>query len=441
MALILSMTISYSCVDDESDNVMVNEWIYDVMTEVYLWYDHIPQTIKRGSESNPEDYFYSMIYTEEDEFSFITDDFTGLMAEYEGTPETMGFSPAFGLFSGSENVFAIVQYVYKNSPAENAGLQRGDIILKIDGKQMTTSNYTDLVYDDSYTITLGRYSGTTIYETSITKTLTAEVMEISPFLLDTVLTVNGQKTGYVVISEFTDVDNFTKYGEPVFESFKSQNVKNVIVDLRYNRGGAMESAIWLASALAPYTTAYYSNVLINLTYNSLIHSYMQQNNQTTYRFEYNAQANLDLEKVYFLTTSTSTASASELVIIGLEPYMDVIQVGENTVGKYTGMWAIPDTEEPARHNWGILPIVMKYANAEGKTDFKDGLEPDIYLEENPFVSVPFGDLNDPLFARAVNEISGFTVKSSVLNQKKPENFIGITSPHQKLKTNLLVTKH
>ncbi|HAN00536.1 MAG TPA: peptidase S41 [Marinilabiliales bacterium] len=426
--------------DTNSDNIMVNEWIFDVMTEVYFWYDEIPTSIRRGTETAPEEYFNSMLYTEEDEWSFITDDYTGLMAEFEGTPKTLGFAPAFGQFTGTNDVFAVVQYVYDNSPAEKAGLKRGDIILKINGTQLNTTNYADLTFSDSYTATLGEYSGSGIYETGNTVTMAAVVMEVNPFLLDTVITVNDQKIGYMVITEFTNEENFTKYGEPVFRSLKSQGIKNLVVDLRYNRGGEMNASIWLASALAPYTDTWNQQVLVKLTYNDLLQDDADQNNQSIYRFQTIAEDNLDLNTVYFLTTHYSTASASELVIVGLEPYMDVIQVGENTYGKYTGMWAIPDTEEPARHNWGILPIVMKYANANGKTDFKEGLVPDYYLEENPFVDVPFGDLDDPLFAKAVSLISGFYVESDFKNQQVPMDLVLKSSPKQQLKSNLLVPR-
>ncbi len=437
-----SIIIFPSCGDEvqETDHSMINEWIYDVMTEVYFWNTEIPSSVNRNSNANPEDYFNSMLYTDEDVWSYITDDYSGMMAEFEGTPKTHGFAPAFGQFSGTDKVFVVIQYVYSNSPAERSGLKRGDIILKIDNQELTTSNYIDLTFGDSYTATMGHYSNGSIYETNNKITLTSEVMEINPILLDTVMSINDKKIGYLVISEFTHKTNFTKYASPAFRYLKSQGIDNLIIDLRYNRGGEMDAAIWLASAIAPYSEILSQQVLVKLTYNDLLQNYMNENNRSTYRFEMILDDNLNLNQVYFLTTHYATASASELVIVGLEPYMDVIQVGENTYGKYTGMWAIPDTKEPARHNWGLVPIVMKYANALGKTDFKEGLIPDYYLEENPFVNVPFADLNDPLFAKAVDLISGFEVKSTGIAQEKPDNLILKSTPHQKLKSNLWVPR-
>jgi C-terminal processing protease CtpA/Prc len=137
--------------------------------------------------------------------------------------------------------------------------------------------------------------------------------------------------------------------------------------------------------------------------------------------------------VYFLVSSGS-ASASELVIIGLEPYMDVVIIGERTFGKYTGAWVIPDTEEPARHNYAMVPIVMKYSNATGFTDFKNGLEPDYPAEDDFLHLKDFGDLDDPFLSMAVELISRIPGKKSTISHPKVEV---LKSKKELLKMNLI----
>ena len=109
----------------------------------------------------------------------------------------------------------------------------------------------------------------------------------------------------------------------------------------------------------------------------------------------------------------ATASASELVITGLEPYMNVVHIGESTYGKYVGAYILPDDNE----EWAMLPIVMKYANANGYTDFADGLTPDyevyddlIYddpsINDDLVYSYPLGNTSDAMTKKAIQLISG-----------------------------------
>ena len=115
--------------------------------------------------------------------------------------------------------------------------------------------------------------------------------------------------------------------------------------------------------------------------------------------------NLNLPRVYFLTTD-GTASASESLMVGLYPYTDVVQIGTRTYGKCYGSITIDDTENPKRHNWAMQPIVIKYSNAEGFTDFVDGITPDYYVDEYLLELVPFGSLDDPMLAKALEDITG-----------------------------------
>ena len=137
-----------------------------------------------------------------------------------------------------------------------------------------------------------------------------------------------------------------------------------------------------------------------------------------------------MDKVYFLT-ARGTASASELLMTSLYPYMDVVQIGETTVGKCYASIILDDDEDPKRHNWAIMPLVMKYANAQGFTDFVDGIDPDVEVRDNLLYAVPFGDLSDPLLATALEQISG--VSPSLKRTGPPEvNYKGVYKPEFQL---------
>jgi C-terminal processing protease CtpA/Prc len=131
---------------------------------------------------------------------------------------------------------------------------------------------------------------------------------------------------------------------------------------------------------------------------------------------------LNLSKVYIIATNGS-ASASELVLNGLAPYVDVVHIGETTRGKNEFSLTMVDDFEgsyiynPERENeinpnnqWAIQPLVGRNENADGFSEYTSGLAPDIVLEEDLENLGSWGDLNEPLLARAIQEITGVTGK-------------------------------
>ncbi len=426
--------------DDPSQNSLLNSWIYEVMSDYYFWNEDV--TPPASWAEDPQDYFYSLI-NGEDEFSYITDDYEGLMQEFSGVYTSMGYSPSFGLLSGSQEVFIAVEYVYPGSPAERAGLQRGDIILAIDGQTLNTDNYYDLYSQAQYTATLGAYDEANgISTTDKTLSLSAEVIQADPVLYKEVKTYAGQKVGYLVYTEFISGENeewLNSLGTTLDE-FTQAGVTELVVDLRYNPGGEIAAAQYLASALAPAAVVSSGGVLVNFEYNDLVESSIlayEGNNSENLVTKFTANGHsLNLNRIYFLT-SGGTASASELLINGLEPYMEVTLIGESTVGKFYGSWVIPDTEEPARHNWAVMPIVLKYANAEGVTDFSEGLTPDYPVEDNLLQAKPFGDESDPMLATALDLISG-GLNARISIDKEPKPYSPLQNPVKSRKSNLLL---
>ncbi len=390
-------------------NEQVNNWIAEHMELYYYWNTSLPG--KGDPKDSPEEYFSSLLYST-DKFSYISDDAKTLKEEFSGTSLAVGYSPAFGKFNGSDQVFIIVEYVYPGSSAATKGLKRGDIILEINGQTLNTTNYYNLYkQQNAYSIGLGTWDGSTISPSEATISITPGYINTDPVVHWEIKESNGQKIGYIVYVEFISGDNEVFLGtiDDVFTEMKAQGVTELIMDLRYNPGGEIKAAKHIANAIAPKAVTISKEIFVSFEYNDGLENYFKEadgedSDNLAVRFD-DSPVNLGINRVVFLTTSGS-ASASELIINGLEPYMDVVAIGEPTYGKFYGSYVIYDTDRNPSHNYAIMPVVMKYANAEGVTDFADGLTPDYFIEDNLLEAKPFGDETDPMMAQALEVITG-----------------------------------
>lgn len=399
----------------------VNEFIKASMEDAYLWEQYLP-TIDTKYEFDSKAYFDKLLY-EEDKWSFITDDIAALEASFQGVETSFGYSLAFYWRDSNQNsIIAYVEYVYPDSPADLADIKRGDIILRLDGADITIDNYLDLLYGSTISVTLGISNNNVITESN-TVSMTSLLLNLDPVLKTNIIEEGGHKIGYLFYAQY--ISDYNGSLDVAFQDFKSQGITDLVLDIRYNPGGYMSAAQHLCSLIAPQSTVNAEDVLVTLQWNAFYQNYWQSHNvynQIQMNFDATVPVNLDLSKIYILTGNGS-ASASELTITGLDPYMDVVLIGDTTYGKYTGSITLKpgDIYTDANYyadfdNWGLQPIVLRYANANGVTDFKNGFAPDIRVLDDVQSGIPLGDPSEPLFATALQEITG-VVKSSTFKKQ------------------------
>jgi C-terminal processing protease CtpA/Prc len=402
--------------DLPKDILVLNNWIWEGMNEVYLWEEFIPDLNWR-EEPDPEAFFYKLLF-EEDRNSWIVDDYEELAAMFDGVETTTGMSVRPYIYTASQWI-GFVQYVTPGSPAADADIARGDIIYTIDGNTLSEANYFDLFYQTTATFGFADWDGSQLVPNDREVNLTAIEFNQNPIVYDEVISYQGFDIGYVVYTQFTtgQQNEWLDELDRVLGEFKSAGVSDVVVDLRYNPGGNLDLSAYIAASLAPVEAMQENEVYVDLVWNDLYNDYWRgvdldndgqadgaESSQLRIRMP-QSDLNLNLSKAYFLTTS-GTASASESLMAGLYPYMEVIQIGTTTYGKCYASITVDDWEEPKRHTWAMQPIVIKYSNAEGYTDFQNGIAPDHEVVEYPVEARPFGSLEDPFLAKALEEITG-----------------------------------
>lgn len=437
LLILVFAVFAFSCQDkedqlpavDPGSNEAANRWILSVMEEVYLWLDDMRTPIAESSD--PEDYFESLLFRPTDRFSVIYPDYQELINSLNGITLDGGYE--FTLFrenSTSDNVVAEITYIKKNSPASNVDLRRGDIITRINGKTMTVSNFREILseIEGLHSLTFLRFDQEAQGFVSQPEVmLTAVQLAENPNFLDTVYTINNEKIGYVVYHFFAPGPGqdpvYDLEMDQIFGKFKAENIDHLIVDFRYNGGGFVSSAVNLASLIAPGVGS--GSVFSKTKYNNYLMDNVERlrNVQTEFRTKAQNLGNTLEENRVYILTSTRTASASELIINGLKPYMDVFIIGDQTTGKNVGSVAFED-EDNEENLYGILPIISQSFNSLDQSDYTKGFTPNIIVKESQERLRPLGDINELLLRTAISHITG--IPSGARFQQLDRKDIGST---------------
>ncbi|MCB0453303.1 MAG: peptidase S41 [Aequorivita sp.] len=416
-----------SCFEDMDDNIQpastldIQNFIYRGLNYYYLYKADTPELANDAFSSQGEldsflnnydspEALFDYLLSPQDRFSALFSDFRVIEDALSGISLSNGME--FGLVyypDNSNNVFGYVRYVLPNTDAEAQGLKRGDLFTTIDGQQINGQNYIDLQTPNSYTIGLATYDGTNFIPTGETALLNKTQYNENPVYKVKTFDINGEKIGYLMYNGF--IKDYDSQLNDAFAQFKAQGVTNLVLDLRYNGGGSVETATDLASMI----TGQFNGQVF---YKEFWNADRQAANASDGLFDSSISNgsdinSLNLNNVYVLTTQR-TASASELVINGLNPYINTVQVGDTTTGKFQASFLLYDAPAPSfsrqeadpSHYYAMLPLVFKTANVAGNTDYGDGLFPQIALKENYFDLGQLGDENEPLLAAALFEIAG-----------------------------------
>jgi len=425
-------------IGSEKNNEYVNTWMMNTLHDYYYWNDRLPDTSDKTL--NPDAYFESILYwydpvtaPDGDRFSWIEKDYKKLIGSLNGiVPNEIGFDMTIYYKDNVHtNLIGQVNYVKKGTPAETSGVKRGMLFDRINGTVLTASNYAGLLTINTADVTIGFVEpvydtqGNVTSYTNLTQKTLQTVSEYSenPVYMDTVFTMDSHKIGYFVYHFFAP-DNGSENCSydldmnAVFGRFKTAGITDIILDLRYNSGGRTTSAQLLASELVPDVSdtklfAYYRyNLDLNAAYirqygADELKTYFTTKvmNKTAQIGTVNNVGNLIGGKVYMLT-GPYTASASEQIINGLKPYMDVILIGDTTYGKNVASSTFYDTENTKKNMWGMQPIIAKYFNSLGTSDFTAGFAPDFVVRDGGLNMKEFGDRNEPLLNKALNDILG-----------------------------------
>ena len=404
-----------------------NFFAFNVMSDVYLWKQDITSALKSWQISaNPVEAVAKARY--KNAAGEDIDKWTQMLENYEeavgGTDGVSTGTYGFGIkginYVNYNTICAYVLYTYSGSPAEEAGLKRGDMILEINGKAITNESYKELFYSNSVEIGLGTFKDGAFVSTGKTVTMNAKAMYEDPIVKTDVFDCGDKKVGYLAYTSFTFESCLGLYD--VCKEFKEQGVTELILDLRYNGGGYVFTEEALASMLAPEAEVKAKSVFETEIWNDEYMAYYKQKGtdlNTYFRTDFNAKhndkvykfstadANIGLTKIYALVTESS-ASASEAILVGLMPYMDIEVIGKQTHGKYCSgiMWKgeewYQDIVDNFKDNnkdfakdypeygdwkkyigdWGIYVMISMYADKNGENPcMPDGLTPDTEAED------------------------------------------------------------
>lgn len=380
----------------------INSWILDSMKVYYYWNNTLP-----GSPNLSQDppAFFKSVKNSGDRFSALVN--PDLPQTYPPSlVHTLGFD-WITLQTSEGTVETLLSLIVPGSRASDTGLQRGDIIKTINGTVPTAANITALtekiIDDETASLEIAGRTGTV----TISRLISSE----APVYTYKVFQSGGKTYGYLFLNSFEEAA--LSQLEQAFNYFKAQQVQELLLDLRYNPGGSVPVAAALAAMLAPTVSEgntfveYRGNANAGSIKSSFAAELAKLPSALRKSFTQFTGYRLGLSRV-FVFTGSHTASAAELLINGLKPYLAVVQVGKQSMGKDMASFLIKDYRNPqVVKKWEIYPMIFKLYNVAGNGDYSSGIVPDLTIDELSLLPLkPFGELTDPLIQQCLAKSGG-----------------------------------
>lgn len=328
-------------------------FVRDTLAELYLWYRELPDA-DPARFATPEQYLEAVRYRALDTtFSYVTS--RAANDAFFSESQFIGL----GLSTTQADGGLRVLQVFDGSPAADAGLDRGTRIEAIDGTSVPA-----LIAAGTLDAALGpAVAGLDVALEFTTRdgrrkaaTLRKRVVTIPTVSLTRVFEVEGHRVGYLHFRNF--VRPSVAALDEAFAALSAARVDELVLDVRYNGGGLVDVAVHLASLIA-------GTVVRDEVFAESRHNDRNRRLNTTLRFTRPAHA-LRLSRLVVLT-SRASASASELVINGLRPFLPVVTIGDRTYGKPVGQYGLPFCDKV------LAPVAFAMVNANGVGDHYDGI--------------------------------------------------------------------
>jgi len=346
-------------------------YLYDIMTDIYYWYREVPN-VRSESIATLEDYFEALL-SPKDRWSWMIDGQSWVNSE-AGISTTYGMN----LAQATEyyNDYGIrVRYVFPNSPMSDNGVERGHELTHLNDIPVM-----NLIRDQIYNSVINRVTNKFTFKDreglSYSFTATQRTINTRSYLSEPKVFTNVEFPGlpYSVgyFNYYTFNENMLEDIDEIMEMFYNADIKELILDLRYNGGGSGTATDLLGSYIAPQESN--GKIFYRRRHN---YRYSQWDNiESSISRIVRKENSLNIDRLIILT-SKGTASASELIINGLSPLMEVVQIGMTTYGKPNGMYVLPyPRNNYTNPSYIFQPICFYSVNSVGFGDYEDGLQPD-----------------------------------------------------------------
>ena len=381
VVLVISFSL-FNCSKEEiiPGDVEINNFVWGGMNAYYKYQGEIEDLADTNFSTRdqlneylsdfetPDVLFESLLFTPTDELSFIAEDFTLIEDALAGIKLTTGMKVNGINYKDSNDFYVYVYDVIEDSSADIEGVTRGMIITEVNGVVVTLNNIETLFESENINITLADYNdGNPVSNGTVINLIKTDIQE-NPIKTASLV---GNGIGYIMYNNFNP--NYDGELNSFFAAFRAEGITDLIVDLRYNVGGAIESANYLASMI---TGQFEGEVFSKQIWNDKVMSNVLNENLTNvFTDEIDNEiinqniSSLGLETVYFIV-SDATAGPSEVLINGLKDNINVVLIGSQTKGLIEGSLTIYDSDDYTKsgdnfndsHAWALQPIVLEVQN-------------------------------------------------------------------------------